>query len=62
MAETHARGGRVQHLNPPLLHTNPTFTEVVAMSGPATTIYVGGQNVVNAAGTIEGAGDTVAQT
>lgn len=62
MAETQARGGRVQHLNPPLLHTNPAFTHVVAVSGPATTIYVGGLNAVNAAGTIVGEGDIVAQT
>jgi enamine deaminase RidA (YjgF/YER057c/UK114 family) len=62
MAETHDRGGRVQHLNPPALHGNPAFTQVVAVSGPATTIYVGGQNAVDAAGIIVGEGDIVAQT
>jgi enamine deaminase RidA (YjgF/YER057c/UK114 family) len=62
MAETHARGGRVQHLNPPALHTNPAFTQVVVVSGPARTIYVSGQNAVDAAGTIVGEGDIVAQT
>jgi hypothetical protein len=25
IAETHARAGRAQHLNPPVLHTNPAF-------------------------------------
>lgn len=62
MAETLERNGVVEHLNPPALHRNPAFTQVVAVSGPAKTIYVGGQNAVNAAGTVVGEGDIVAQT
>lgn len=61
MAETHDRGGRVEHLNPPALHANPAFTQVVAVSGPARTIYVGGQNAVDAGGAIVGVGDIAAQ-
>jgi enamine deaminase RidA (YjgF/YER057c/UK114 family) len=61
MAETHDQGGRVEHLNPPALHTNPAFTQVVVVSGPARTIYVGGQNAVDARGAIVGAGDIAAQ-
>jgi len=56
------RRGQVQHLNPPALHTNPAFTQVIVTSGPGRTIYVGGQNAVDAAGTIVGPGDIVAQT
>lgn len=62
MAELSQRGGQVQYLNPPTLHTNPAFTQVVVTTGPAKTIYVGGQNAVDAAGNIVGAGDLAAQT
>ncbi|MGQ0568106.1 MAG: RidA family protein [Armatimonadota bacterium] len=53
--------GRVEHLNPPGLHRNPAFTNVVAVSGPAKTVYVGGQNAVSASGEIVGKGDIGAQ-
>lgn len=33
----------MEHLNPEELHRNPAFTQVVAVSGPAKTLYVGGQ-------------------
>lgn len=62
MSETYDRGGRVEHLNPPALHTNPAFTQVVRVSGPVRTIYVGGQNAVDAGGNIVDAGDITAQT
>jgi len=49
--------GQVQHINPDGLSKNPAFTQVVAVSGPAKTIYVGGQDAVDASGTIVGKGD-----
>jgi enamine deaminase RidA (YjgF/YER057c/UK114 family) len=53
--------GLVEHFNPAGLSRNPAFTNVVAVSGPARTIYVGGQDAVDAAGAIVGAGDIGAQ-
>ena len=52
----------VEHLNPEQLPRHPAFTNVVAVTGPAKTIYVGGQNAVTASGEIVGNGDIVAQT
>lgn len=62
MTERSGERGQVRHLNPPTLHANPAFSQVVVASGPVTTIYVGGQNAVDAAGNIVGAGDIAAQT
>jgi enamine deaminase RidA (YjgF/YER057c/UK114 family) len=52
----------VQHLNPPELPQNPAFTNVVAVTGPARTVYVGGQNAVSATGEIVGKDDVGAQS
>jgi enamine deaminase RidA (YjgF/YER057c/UK114 family) len=54
--------GRVQYLNPDTLAKNPAFTNVVVVSGPAKTIYIGGQDAVDASGNIIGKGDLKAQT
>lgn len=54
--------GNVQHLNPAALHKNPAYSQAVVVSGNATTIYVGGQNAVDASGNIVGKGDIGAQT
>lgn len=54
--------GIIEFLNPEQLHKNPAFTQVVSVSGPAKTIYVGGQNAVDAQGNIVGKGDIKAQT
>jgi enamine deaminase RidA (YjgF/YER057c/UK114 family) len=54
--------GNVQYLNPAGLHKNPAYTQAVVVSGNATTIYVGGQNAVDASGNIVGKGDLRAQT
>lgn len=56
-----ATPGSVQHLNPETLHHNPAFTQAVAVSGAVKTVYVGGQNAVDAAGAIVGQGDIAAQ-
>ncbi len=53
---------QIQHLNPPGLPRNPAFTQAVAVSGRHRTIYVGGQDAVDASGNIVGKGDLRAQT
>ena len=40
--------GKVEYLNPEGLVKSPVFTQVVAVSGAVRTIYVGGQNGVDA--------------
>lgn len=54
--------GNVQHLNPDTLPRNPGFTQTVIVTGNAKTIYVGGQDALNAAGEVVGVGDIAAQT
>jgi enamine deaminase RidA (YjgF/YER057c/UK114 family) len=54
--------GSVQHLNPETLHKNPAFTQVITVTGPVRTIYIGGQDAVDAQGNIVGKGDLAAQT
>jgi enamine deaminase RidA (YjgF/YER057c/UK114 family) len=52
---------RVNYLNPEGLHRNPAFSQVVTVEGSMKTVYVGGQNAVDASGTIVGKGDIGAQ-
>ena len=54
--------GQVQFIHPPALHYNPAFTNVVKVTGPAKTVYVGGQNALDQSGTIVGKGDIKKQT
>ena len=54
--------GQVQYINPDTLNKNPAFTNLVVVSGPVKTVYVGGQDAVDATGTIIGKGDLKAQT
>jgi enamine deaminase RidA (YjgF/YER057c/UK114 family) len=49
--------GHVEHINPDGLSKNPAFTQVVTVTGPGKTIYIGGQDSVDASGTIVGKGD-----
>jgi len=44
----------ITHVNPEGLHKNPAFSQAVVVEGPAKTVYVGGQNAVNADGAIVG--------
>ncbi len=53
--------GAVSYLNPEGLHRNPAFSQVVVASGRTRTVYVGGQDAVDASGTIVGKGDIGAQ-
>jgi enamine deaminase RidA (YjgF/YER057c/UK114 family) len=54
--------GRVEFLNPDGLPRNPAFSNVAVVSGSVRTIYIGGQDAVDAEGNIVGIGDIVAQT
>lgn len=54
--------GQVSYINPDDLHKNPAFTNVVAVTGLVKTIYIGGQDAVDASGTIIGKGDIKKQT
>ncbi len=53
---------QVQFINPSTLHHNPAFTNVIVVTGPTKTIYIGGQDAVDASGAIIGKGDLKAQT
>ena len=58
---THVRG-EVNFINPDGLSRNPAFTNVVTVTGPVKTVYIGGQDAVDASGAIVGKGDLKAQT
>jgi enamine deaminase RidA (YjgF/YER057c/UK114 family) len=50
------------HINPDGLSKNPAFTNVIVVTGNVKTIYIGGQDAVDASGTIVGKGDIKQQT
>lgn len=54
--------GQVRYVNPDGLFKSPAFTQVVVASGPGRTVYIGGQDAVDASGAIVGKGDLQAQT
>jgi len=56
-----AMRGSVQHLNPEGLHKNPAYSQAVVTTGNVRTVYVGGQNAVDASGQVVGRGDIGAQ-
>ena len=49
--------GQVQYLNPDTLSKNPAFTNVITVTGPVRTIYIGGQDSLDVSGKIIGKGD-----
>ncbi|KKG09867.1 endoribonuclease L-PSP [Methanosarcina sp. 2.H.T.1A.6] len=53
---------QVLHINPNGLPRNPAFTNVIVVTGQVKTIYIGGQDAVDASGTIVGKGDIKKQT
>jgi enamine deaminase RidA (YjgF/YER057c/UK114 family) len=57
-----ALDGRMEFLNPDGLSRNPAFSNVAVVSGSVRTIYIGGQDAVDAEGNIVGIGDIAAQT
>ncbi|WP_131765126.1 RidA family protein [Candidatus Protofrankia californiensis] len=44
----------ISHFNPDTLHSNPAFSQVIAVESPAKMIYIGGQNAVSRDGKIVG--------
>lgn len=52
----------IQHINPEGLFKSPAFSQVVTTEGKGKTIYIGGQNAVNARNEIVGKGDISEQT
>jgi enamine deaminase RidA (YjgF/YER057c/UK114 family) len=60
-ASTPVDGG-VEFLNPDGLPKNPAFSNVAVVSGSVRTIYIGGQDAIDAEGNVVGAGDIAAQT
>ena len=59
---TMVTASKVEFLNPDTLHRNPAFTNIIVVTGSAKTIYIGGQDSVDASGAIVGKGDIQAQT
>jgi enamine deaminase RidA (YjgF/YER057c/UK114 family) len=54
--------GYIEHINPEGLVKNPAFSQIVTTQGNGKTIYIGGQNSVNAKLEIIGKDDLQAQT
>lgn len=54
--------GQVLHLQPEGLSKNPAFTQAIVVSGPVRTVYIGGQDALDASGNIVGKGDIQQQT
>ena len=52
---------KIQHINPEGLSKNPAFSQIIVTQGSGRTIYIGGQNAVNANREIIGKGDIQAQ-
>ncbi|VFA99105.1 RidA family protein [Nocardia cyriacigeorgica] len=44
----------VRHINPEGLHRSPAFSQAVVVENPTKTIYIGGQNGVDADGKVVG--------
>lgn len=52
----------IERLNPKGMHSNPAYSQGVALPASARIVLVGGQNGVDASGRIVGKGDIAAQT
>ena len=53
---------QIQYIDPQGLNRNPAFTNVIIVTGPVRTVYIGGQDAVDDSGTIVGKGDINLQT
>ena len=60
-SETTSVKGQVQYIQPDALNKNPAFTNVIVVTGSVKTVYVGGQDAVDASGSIVGKGDLKVQ-
>lgn len=54
--------GKIEHINPAKMMQSPAFSQIITTTGNGKTIYIGGQNAVNAKGELIGKGDIQAQT
>ena len=61
MTVQYSRSGKVEHLNPEGLNKNPAFTNVIVVTGNTKTVYVGGQDALDADGKLVGKGDLATQ-
>lgn len=52
----------IEHINPDGLMKNPAFSQIVVTRGNGKTIYIGGQNAINAEREIVGKGNLQLQT
>ena len=50
----------MRYINPHSLNNNPAFTNVVVVEGNVRSVYIGGQDAINARGEIVGKDDIVA--
>ena len=53
---------KIQYINPDGLSKNPAFSQIVTTHGSGKTIYIGGQDAVNAQGEVVGKGNIAEQT
>jgi enamine deaminase RidA (YjgF/YER057c/UK114 family) len=54
--------GGIWHINPDTMMKNPVFSQIVTTEGKGKTIYIGGQNSVNANRAVIGKDDINVQT
>jgi enamine deaminase RidA (YjgF/YER057c/UK114 family) len=54
--------GRVQFLNPDGLVKSPAFSNLAVVTGSVKTVYIGGQDPIDADGNVVGKGDLGTQT
>jgi enamine deaminase RidA (YjgF/YER057c/UK114 family) len=54
--------GKIEHINPEGMIKSPAFSQAVTTSGTGKTIYIGGQNAVDANGLLVGQGNIQEQT
>ncbi len=52
----------IEHISPDGLNKNPAFTNVITVTGPVKTVYIGGQDAIDGNGNIVGVGDLKAQS
>ncbi len=53
---------KMEHKNPEGLFSSKAFSQAITVRGKSKTIYIGGQNAINAAGELVGGGDLELQT
>ena len=62
MSKGEKMSDKINHINPEGLSRNPAFSQVVTTQGSGKTVYVGGQDAINAADEIIGKGNIASQT